>query len=295
LTKWFRAPDPDAIPNDFTGREIRYGRELIQRTAYYLGPQGTVGHYLGNHMSCQNCHLDAGTKMFSPTLKSTHANYPQFRARENIIIAVPDRVNLCIQRPHIGRDLPADTREMRAMELYIKWLGRNMPLNSHTYGDDVENIKPIARAADPVQGKLVYEKNCQVCHGANGEGRPTEDGIAYVYPPLWGPESFGMGSTMHRVLKAAAFIKNNMPFGTTWENPVLTDEEAFDVAAYIDDDEHHPRHRFDPAKDFVDIGLKPVDYPYGPYADDFSEQQHHFGPFQPIIDAHKKRAELTAH
>jgi thiosulfate dehydrogenase len=27
---------------------------------------------------------------------------------------------------------------------------------------------------------------------------------------------------------------------------------------------------------------KPVDTPYGPYADDFSEEQHKFGPFGPI-------------
>ena len=32
---------------------------------------------------------------------------------------------------------------------------------------------------------------------------------------------------------------------------------------------------------------KPVDAPYGPYADRFSEQRHKFGPFQPI------RAELA--
>jgi thiosulfate dehydrogenase len=27
---------------------------------------------------------------------------------------------------------------------------------------------------------------------------------------------------------------------------------------------------------------KPVDAPYGPYADGFSEQQHKYGPFAPI-------------
>ena len=33
---------------------------------------------------------------------------------------------------------------------------------------------------------------------------------------------------------------------------------------------------------------KPVDAPYGPYADDFGEKQHKYGPFGPIRDAIKK-------
>ncbi|TRZ75539.1 MAG: cytochrome C, partial [Chitinophagaceae bacterium] len=34
---------------------------------------------------------------------------------------------------------------------------------------------------------------------------------------------------------------------------------------------------------------KPVDYPFGPYADTFSEQQHKFGPFEPIVLAKKNK------
>jgi thiosulfate dehydrogenase len=39
--------------------------------------------------------------------------------------------------------------------------------------------------------------------------------------------------------------------------------------------------------DFPDLLQKPVDAPYGPYADHFSEAQHKYGPFAPI------RAELA--
>ena len=39
---------------------------------------------------------------------------------------------------------------------------------------------------------------------------------------------------MNRVLTAAAFIKNNMPYlQASWEKPKLSDEEAFHVAGYI--------------------------------------------------------------
>ena len=34
-----------------------------------------------------------------------------------------------------------------------------------------------------------------------------------------------------------------------------------------------------------DLMQKPVDAAYGPYPDQFNEDQHRFGPFQPIKDA----------
>ena len=44
-------------------------------------------------------------------------------------------------------------------------------------------------------------------------------------------------------------------------------------------------YRFNDLKPtFGDVALlqKPVDAPYGPYADDFSADQHKYGPFAPI-------------
>ena len=38
----------------------------------------------------------------------------------------------------------------------------------------------------------------------------------------------------------------------------------------------------DLAKDYPILLQKPVDAPYGPYADDFSPEQHKYGPFTPI-------------
>jgi thiosulfate dehydrogenase len=36
---------------------------------------------------------------------------------------------------------------------------------------------------------------------------------------------------------------------------------------------------------------KPFDHPFGPYADNFTEAQHKFGPFKPIVAAQKKKDE----
>jgi thiosulfate dehydrogenase len=61
---------------------------------------------------------------------------------------------------------------------------------------------------------------------------------------------------------------------------VLTDEQAYDVAGYIVSHERPKKENLD--EDFPVRLQKPIDTPYGPYADGFSVQQHTFGPFGPI-------------
>jgi len=87
---------------------------------------------------------------------------------------------------------------------------------------------------------------------------------------------------MNRVITAAQFIKSNMPFGATYQEPILTDEESYDVAGYINQ-QQRPQ-KVNPENDFPDLKRKPVSTPYPPYADDFSVQQHQMGPFQPIME-----------
>jgi thiosulfate dehydrogenase len=62
-------------------------------------------------------------------------------------------------------------------------------------------------------------------------------------------------------------------------------EDAWDIAAYM---VAQPRpHKAGLDRDFPDLLQKPVDTPYGPYADGFNVEQHRYGPFAPI------RAELA--
>jgi thiosulfate dehydrogenase len=67
-----------------------------------------------------------------------------------------------------------------------------------------------------------------------------------------------------------------MPFGPTQLPPQLTDEEAWDVAAFIIS---QPRDEKRFPYDWPKIETKPVDYSFGPYTDAFSEQQHKYGTF----------------
>ena len=76
----WQAPDTATIPNHKNGKLIEYGRELIAHTSNYLGPNGLVMS-ITNGMNCQNCHLDAGTKIFGNNYSAVASTYPKFRAR----------------------------------------------------------------------------------------------------------------------------------------------------------------------------------------------------------------------
>lgn len=287
-TLW-TAPDTSTIPHDEFGDMVRYGRELIINTAYYIGPEGKVGKFLGNKMNCTNCHLDAGTKPYALNFYSTHARYPQYRARENKILSLSDRVNNCIERPHIGKHLPLDSKEMIAIISYMKWLGENVPVNGHVAGDGPIKIDFPTRAADPKKGEEVYKRECLVCHGANGEGKMRADNVCYEYPPLWGDKSYQSGSSVHRLIKMAPFVYANMPNKiATYNNPKLTIEEAYDVVAFINNDTIHKRPVPVTDSDYPSLSHKPIDYDKGPYLDSFPESQHKYGPYKPIVDYYKR-------
>src|SRR5258705_214855 len=95
--------------------------------------------------------------------------------------------------------------------------------------------------------------SCQSCHlqgGTQPDGNGKRHGVpgdakGYLYPPLWGPDSFNDGAGMHRLIASATFIRANMPFGTHYDAPTLSAEDAWDVAAYINTQERPQRASLD--------------------------------------------------
>lgn len=270
------------IPIDSAGEIILYGRNLIENTAYYIGPKGTVAK-LSNGMNCQNCHLDAGTKPWGNNYGAVASTYPKFRDRSGSIESIEKRVNDCLERSLNGKALDSESKEMRAIVAYIKWLGKDIPKGQKPKGTGIMDIPFLQRAADPEKGKIVYHQTCEKCHGKNGEGQLNTEGFGYVYPPLWGEHSYNIGAGLFRLSRFAGYVKNNMPNDPiNYHYPKLTDEEAWDVAAFVNS---QPRPKKDLSKDWPKISTKSFDHPFGPYADTFSEKQHKYGPFAAIKKA----------
>src|SRR5690349_81098 len=60
--KWI-IPDTTELANTEEDALIKYGRSLIVNTSFYFGPKGIIANK-SNGLNCQNCHLDAGTRLF---------------------------------------------------------------------------------------------------------------------------------------------------------------------------------------------------------------------------------------
>ena len=278
-----------ALDNSKANSGIKYGFELFQNTPKYIGPDNGKSNmaYAGNNLSCTNCHLEAGTKQYSGLLIGIINRFPQFRGRENKIGTIEERINGCMERSMNGKKLPVDGQEMNAFVSYLKWLSRFSPKDGKLKGVGYASIKIPNRAVNLDQGEQIFITKCTICHGNDGKGIKFKNALGYQYPPLWGDDSFNNGAGMTRVITSAQFIKTNMPFGATYESPLLTDEESYDVAGYINQQERPKKSN--PEIDFPDLKRKPVSTPYPPYEDDFSIRQHQMGPFQPIIEYYKKK------
>lgn len=232
-----------------------------------------------NGMNCQNCHLEAGTKPWGLNFGSVYSTYPKFRERSGAIETIYKRINDCMERSLNGKALDTNSKEMQAIYAYIQWLGKEVPRSKKVKGAGIEMLPILSVAANPQKGALVFSIHCQKCHGLEGQGVMNKEGDMYEYPPLWGMHSYNDAAGINQLSKLAGFIKNNMPHGINYHQPTLSNEEAWEVAAFINS---HNRPTQDKSKDWPVVATKPFDYPFGPYADTFSVTQHRYGPFAPI-------------
>ena len=286
-------PKTAVLNNPTASSEVKKGFLILDSTSHFIGPLSSNFKYAGNNLSCTSCHLNGGTLSGAASWIGIFKRFPQFSGRENKSGTLVERINGCMERSMNGTKLDETSDQMKAMIAYIDWISKELNyLNSKNF-KGYPAIKIPEVAVDLKIGSKIYDRECSLCHAKNGEGIRYENfGKGYLYPPLWGDDSYNDGAGMHRVITAAAFIKNNMPYlQATWEKPKLTDEEAFHVAGYINSFQRPAKQN--KIADFPDKKLKPVSTPYGPWTDNFSSKQHKYGPFPPIISFYKEEFGLT--
>ena len=259
-----------------------YGRRLITETSVLMGPDqpDPALRYTGSRLQCGSCHLKAGADPGTLSLLESNPKYPRPSGRDGVVGDMKLRLNGCMTRSMNGKALALDSPEMNAMATYLVALNARFKMmdKSRVAPHEPKAFATPDRAASPTAGRVVFDGKCARCHGGDGLGLRAENDPrrGYLYPPLWGADSFNDGAGMHRVLTAARFIKARMPLGQA----DLSDDEAFDVAAYINVQPRPEMANLD--KDYPDRSTKPVDNPYGPYVDPFPIEQHRLGPFKPI-------------
>lgn len=236
-----QAASDTVIPDGPLGVSIRRGLALLEHTPDSL-PQ-----YAGGNLRCTSCHLDRGMRPNAAPLAGVHARFPKFLDRSSAVVPIEDRVNYCFTRSLAGRALPARSREMIDIMAYLAFISRGAASSGHVKGEGMPRM--VVLPGDSARGGEIFAANCTRCHGADGAGMAT-------VPAVWGPKSFSIGASMARVERAASFVRHNMPF----DKPgTLTDQQAFDVATYIDS---HARPDSPGKENDWPSGGAPADVPY---------------------------------
>jgi len=283
-----KQPDFSSIPDTEEGKMIKYGMNIITETYKYIGPDvnDTSMRYLATNMDCQNCHYYRGAQVHVLSLVGAYKKYPKFEARLNAAETIGERINNCMTRSMNGKKLPEDGKEMKSIVAYLKWLGQFTLTGDTIKQQGLPKLPLLERAADTSKGRIVFLNNCMTCHAEDGSGalnKPSKPGVpadslrGYDIPPVWGVHSFNDGAGMYRLLTAASFIKAKMPL----HHVDLTIEQAYDVAAFINSMPRPKKSDLD--KDYPDVKLKPVDFPFPPFPDAFSIVQHKYGPYQQMM------------
>jgi len=80
----------------------------------------TSGMLGSNGVACAQCH---------PNAANTHPEtYPKFQKQLGRVIALREMINWCLINPLQGKEIPFDDPRMVAIEAYVHWERRGVPL-----------------------------------------------------------------------------------------------------------------------------------------------------------------------
>lgn len=229
----FASPPESAIPDNEFGKMVKLGEAIFRYTPKHAGP------YVGNSLTCANCHLDGGRLANSAPMGPAYVLYPAYRAKTGQVNTFEERLQGCFRYSMNGKMPPLGDKILVALTTYAYFLAKGAPTGEKVGGQGYLKLPKPAQGMDFARGAKVFGEKCAICHGPDGQGQKA-DGQT-VFPALWGPDSFNWGAGMGSIQNAAGFIKANMPLG---QGNSLTDQEAWDVAMFVDSHERPQDPRF---------------------------------------------------
>lgn len=227
IQKAWAPPSESTLPFDVRGNSIRRGKLLFDETPLY------AQKFTRAQISCSGCHSAGGIQPFAAPMVGLTQLFPMYNQRAGRVISLQERIQECFVRSENGNPLDPKGQPMQDLVKYIAWLSTPQPDHRAFHGRGFLPLTPMH--PDPNRGQAIYASQCAGCHGAEGQGKP------YVFPPLWGPQSFNNGAGMNDLSKMAQFVHHNMPqnrMGT------LSIQQAWDVSAFI---HAQPRPALNPA------------------------------------------------
>lgn len=195
---------------------IHQGKLIFDETPKY------ASKYVGNKLSCNDCHIQSGTATHAAPMIDLAGLFPMFNKRAGHVISLQNRLQECFSRSEAGSPPALDSPEMTALVAYIGYLSKDEVKGKPYPGRGLVRLPKLT--GDPVHGKVVYASQCAGCHGVDGAGVPP------ILPAVWGPNSYNDGAGMNNPNKMAAFVLHNMP----QNHPgTLSAQDAYDVSAFV--------------------------------------------------------------
>ncbi len=220
--------------------------------------------YVRSRLQCSNCHRKgsdgrAGTIKTIGTFIGTSTSFPAYSKRYKDVISLQNRIDGCFARCMNGKKSVVNTKVGIAVESYITWLSRGMPIKMSPKAPRTplkikmwsENRKKFTKLFKNVthqnylNGKILYSKKCASCHGNDGQGQN-------IFPPLWGDKSYTADGSMAKLSNGATWIQDNMPPN----NANLTDKEVVDITLYINAQQRPDYQDFKIEDNFKKLGLE---------------------------------------
>lgn len=210
--------DARTLPAGPVGASIAYGYALVTQTHHLMKK------YVVADLNCADCHIAAGTQPRGGSFVGTYGRFPQWNKRAHRVIALQDRIAECFLYSMNGRAPAYNSKAMIAIVAYIAWLSRDTAIGAKQPASD-GYLEPLPTAQPNLhRGGLIFVENCAKCHRLDGQG------IAGVFPPLWGRRAFNDGAGMAHIDRMTGFVRYNMP----QTNPgSLSLGQAYDVAAFV--------------------------------------------------------------
>jgi thiosulfate dehydrogenase len=215
LSVVFNPPAPEDAPAKIR-KEVMLGYKIMTETKKY------AGEYVGDHLSCTNCHFDGGRARETLSLVGVAAKYPAYRGRRAYTADLGLRTQGCFERSMNGKAPALDSQIIQSLMVYYHWISKGIPIYENVPWLGIDHDLKLKRKPDVIAGKKVFHDVCARCHGNNGHG--TE-----IAPPLWGEHSFNDGAGMNRVRTFSVFTWRFMPKSS----PGLSKDQALDVAGYV--------------------------------------------------------------
>jgi len=214
LTVAFNPPALEDAPEK-NRPAVLLGYKIMTETKKY------AGEYVGNDLSCTNCHFDGGRSKDTISLVGVGAVYPHYRGRSDFSTDLTARTMDCFQRSMNGIAPPPDSKVMQALTAYYQWISKDIPIYAEVPWIGLPKM-PKDYKPDTARGEAVYKDVCARCHGADGHGTA-------IAPAVWGDGSYNDGAGMNRVETFGAFVWRFMPKSS----PSLSQEQGLDVAAFV--------------------------------------------------------------